>query len=483
MAFFLIISFVVLLMASLVALLSKRFPQWQLSWRIVLFCAGCAILLAAVLPRLLLSWANLEMTVVILFACAVGGAWAAAKLPDCMPVMSAAAASPGLAETSILPVAVSEKQQQEAPVVQLRMDRQERPLPKPKKEELQEQPLATRKKKAPKVQKKEPAVAGTLAADTAGEERLPIKRKKKAPVRAKNMDIAAPQKAIEPVTIKMPEAEPVTSAITETAIEPATAKMPKAEPETSATTETAIEPAVAKMSEAEPEKPATTETTIESAMAKMPQAEPEKPATTETAIEPAMAKMSEAEPEKPATTAAVIAEEPMAVAEELPAVLEVAVTASLAKEPKEISAKKELDVLEKTEEIPAAFANVDACLEEAWRFRENGSWQTAQKVLQTGITQFADDEELPFLLIEEGALLKRYGCWEEAIAALEAALALPQVRRQPVWQKDIQQTLGYLQIFLGVLRQFKLESVAPEAVPASVLEKVEAIYQQWRSRQ
>ena len=438
-AFFLIISFVVLLMASLVALLSKRFPQWQLSWRIVLFCAGCAILLAAVLPRLLLSWANLEMTVVILFACAVGGAWAAAKLPDCMPVMSAAAASPGLAETSILPVAVSEKQQQEAPVVQLRMDRQERPLPKPKKEELQEQPLATRKKKAPKVQKKEPAVAGTLAADTAGEERLPIKRKKKAPVRAKNMDIAAPQKAIEPVTIKMPEAEPVTSAITETAIEPATAKMPKAEPETSA--------------------------------------------TTETAIEPAMAKMSEAEPEKPATTAAVIAEEPMAVAEELPAVLEVAVTASLAKEPKEISAKKELDVLEKTEEIPAAFANVDACLEEAWRFRENGSWQTAQKVLQTGITQFADDEELPFLLIEEGALLKRYGCWEEAIAALEAALALPQVRRQPVWQKDIQQTLGYLQIFLGVLRQFKLESVAPEAVPASVLEKVEAIYQQWRSRQ
>ena len=173
----------------------------------------------------------------------------------------------------------------------------------------------------------------------------------------------------------------------------------------------------------------------------------------------------------------------MAVAEELPAVLEVAVTASLAKEPKEISAKKELDVLEKTEEIPAAFANVDACLEEAWRFRENGSWQTAQKVLQTGITQFADDEELPFLLIEEGALLKRYGCWEEAIAALEAALALPQVRRQPVWQKDIQQTLGYLQIFLGVLRQFKLESVAPEAIPASVLEKVEAIYQQWRSRQ
>ena len=417
-AFFLIISFVVLLMASLVALLGKKFPQWQLSWRTVLFCAGCAIVLAAVLPRLLLSWANLEMTVVILFACAVGGAWAAAKLPDCMPVMSAAAASPGLAETSILPVAVSEKQQQEAPVVQLRMDRQERPLPKPKKEELQEQPLATRKKKAPKVQKKEPAVAGTLAADTAGEERLPIKRKKKAPVRAKNMDIAAPQKAIEPVTIKMPEAEPETSA--------------------------------------------TTETTIEPAMAKMPQAEPEKPAT---------------------TAAAVIAEEPMAVAEELPAVLEVAVTASLAKEPKEISAKKELDVLEKTEEIPAAFANVDACLEEAWRFRENGSWQTAQKVLQTGITQFADDEELPFLLIEEGALLKRYGCWEEAIAALEAALALPQVRRQPVWQKDIQQTLGYLQIFLGVLRQFKLESVAPEAVPASVLEKVEAIYQQWRSRQ
>ena len=461
-AFFLIISFVVLLMASLVALLSKRFPQWQLSWRIVLFCAGCAILLAAVLPRLLLSWANLEMTVVILFACAVGGAWAAAKLPDCMPVMSAAASSPGLAETSILPVAVSEKQQQEAPVVQLRMDRQERPLPKPKKEELQEQPLATRKKKAPKVQKKEPVVAGTLAADPAGEERLPIKRKKKAPVRAKNMDIAAPQKAIEPVTIKMPEAEPVTSAITETAIEPATAKMP----------------------EAEPEKPATTETTIEPAMAKMPETEPEKPATTEIAIESAMAKMPQAEPEKPATTAAaVIAEEPMAVAEELPAVLEVAVTASLAKEPKEISAKKELDVLEKTEEIPAAFANVDACLEEAWRFRENGSWQTAQKVLQTGITQFADDEELPFLLIEEGALLKRYGCWEEAIAALEAALALPQVRRQPVWQKDIQQTLGYLQIFLGVLRQFKLESVAPEAVPASVLEKVEAIYQQWRSRQ
>ena len=376
-AFFLIISFIVLLMAFLVALLSKRFPQWQLSWKIVLFCAGCAILLAAVLPRLLLSWANLEMTVAILFVCAVGGAWAAAKLPDCMPVMSAAAVSPVAAEASVFSLTVSEKQQEEANTGEFWMDRQ-----------------------------KEPAVAGALAADPAGEERLPIRRKKKAPVRAKNLDNAAPQTAIEPVTIKMPEAEPEKSAIIETAIEPVTAKMPEAEPEKTAT---------------------------------------------------------------------------IAAAEDLPAAS--ALASSMTEEPKEISAPEKPDFVEKTEEIPAAFVNVDACLEEAWRFREAGSWQTAQQVLQAGITQFADDEELPFLLIEEGALLKRYGRWEEAIAALEAALALPQVRRQPVWQKDIQQTLGYLQIFLGVLRQLKLEAVAPEAIPASVLDKVEAIYQQWRSRQ
>ena len=421
-AFFLIISFVVLLMASLVALLSKRFPQWQLSWRIVLFCAGCAILLAAVLPRLLLSWANLEMTVAILFVCAVGGAWAAAKLPDCMPVMSAAAVSPVAAEASAFSLTVSEKQQEEANTGEFWMDRQKEPLPK--KEETQEQSLAIRKKKALKAPKKEPAVAGALAADPAGEERLPIRRKKKAPVRAKNMDNAAPQTAIEPVTIKMPEAEHETSPITETTIEPATAKMPETSP--------------------------ITETTIELATAKMPEAEPEKTAT-------------------------------IAAAEDLPAAS--ALASSMTEEPKEISAPEKPDFVEKTEEIPAAFVNVDACLEEAWRFREAGSWQTAQQVLQAGITQFADDEELPFLLIEEGALLKRYGRWEEAIAALEAALALPQVRCQPVWQKDIQQTLGYLQIFLGVLRQLKLEAVAPEAIPASVLDKVEAIYQQWRSRQ
>ena len=422
MAFFLIISFIVLLMASLVALLSKRFPQWQLSWKIVLFCAGCAILLAAVLPRLLLSWANLEMTVAILFVCAVGGAWAAAKLPDCMPVMSAAAVSPVAAEASVFSLTVSEKQQEEANTGEFWMDRQKEPLPK--KEETQEQSLAIRKKKALKAPKKDPAVAGALAADPAGEERLPIRRKKKAPVRAKNLDNAAPQTAIEPVTIKMPEAEHETSPITETTIEPATAKMPETSP--------------------------ITETTIELATAKMPEAEPEKTAT-------------------------------IAAAEDLPAAS--ALASSMTEEPKEISAPEKPDFVEKTEEIPAAFVNVDACLEEAWRFREAGSWQTAQQVLQAGITQFADDEELPFLLIEEGALLKRYGRWEEAIAALEAALALPQVRRQPVWQKDIQQTLGYLQIFLGVLRQLKLEAVAPEAIPASVLDKVEAIYQQWRSRQ
>ena len=403
-AFFLIISFIVLLMAFLVALLSKRFPQWQLSWKIVLFCAGCAILLAAVLPRLLLSWANLEMTVAILFVCAVGGAWAAAKLPDCMPVMSAAAVSPVAAEASAFSLTVSEKQQEEANTGEFWMDRQKEPLPK--KEETQEQSLAIRKKKALKAPKKEPAVAGALAADPAGEERLPIRRKKKAPVRAKNLDNAAPQTAIEPVTIKMPEAEHETSPITETTIELATAKMPEAEPEKTAT---------------------------------------------------------------------------IAAAEDLPAAS--ALASSMTEEPKEISAPEKPDFVEKTEEIPAAFVNVDACLEEAWRFREAGSWQTAQQVLQAGITQFADDEELPFLLIEEGALLKRYGRWEEAIAALEAALALPQVRCQPVWQKDIQQTLGYLQIFLGVLRQLKLEAVAPEAIPASVLDKVEAIYQQWRSRQ
>ena len=421
-AFFLIISFIVLLMAFLVALLSKRFPQWQLSWKIVLFCAGCAILLAAVLPRLLLSWANLEMTVAILFVCAVGGAWAAAKLPDCMPVMSAAAVSPVAAEASVFSLTVSEKQQEEANTGEFWMDRQKEPLPK--KEETQEQSLAIRKKKALKAPKKEPAVAGALAADPAGEERLPIRRKKKAPVRAKNMDNAAPQTAIEPVTIKMPEAEHETSPITETTIEPATAKMPETSP--------------------------ITETTIELATAKMPEAEPEKTAT-------------------------------IAAAEDLPAAS--ALASSMTEEPKEISAPEKPDFVEKTEEIPAAFVNVDACLEEAWRFREAGSWQTAQQVLQAGITQFADDEELPFLLIEEGALLKRYGRWEEALAALEAALALPQVRCQPVWQKDIQQTLGYLQIFLGVLRQLKLEAVAPEAIPASVLDKVEAIYQQWRSRQ
>ena len=101
----------------------------------------------------------------------VGGAWAAAKLPDCMPVMSAAAVSPVAAEASVFSLTVSEKQQEEANAGEFWMDRQEKPLPK--KEETQEQSLAIRKKKAPK---KEPAVAGALAADPAGEERLPMVR-------------------------------------------------------------------------------------------------------------------------------------------------------------------------------------------------------------------------------------------------------------------------------------------------------------------
>nr|WP_320145846.1 hypothetical protein [uncultured Anaeromusa sp.] len=395
--FFLIISFIVLLLASLVALLSKKIPQWQLPWRIVLFCAGCAILLAAVLPRLLLSWANLEMTIAILFACAVGGAWAAATLPDYMPAVSAATALPVASETSILPVTVTEQQQQESTVAQFRRDVPEKPLPK--KEELQEQPFAARKKKPPKIQKKEPVATGVLRASSAGENRLPAKRKKQTQTMEKSV-VADTSLAMVPV------AEPVT--------------------------------------------------------AKLPNLEPEKTAPS-------------------AVDAATVAVESIAVSEDVPAAS--TVDSSLAEDPQEISAPENLDLAEKTEKIPTTFVNVDACLEDAWSFREAGSWQSAQKVLQAGLAQFADDEDLPFLLIEEGALLKRYGHWEEAIAALEAALALPQVSQQPVWQKDIQQTLGYLQIFLGVLRQLKLEAVAPEAIPASVLEKVETIYQQWRSRQ
>ncbi len=394
MAFFLIISFVVLLMASLVALLSKKFPQWQLSWRNVLFCAGCAILLAAVLPRLLLSWANLEMTFVILFVCAVGGAWTAAKLPGCMPVMSAVTVLP-VADAAVLdqpsPSPAEEKQQAEAVGAQFVMDKQERPLPK--KEDVQGNPLATRKKGTPKRNKQEVAVDGALGASLVDEKRLRAKRKKPAQIVEKRVEAVA-------------------------------------------------SPAVV------------------------------------TAAEPVAVRLSKAEPEKSATTTAVAATAvaPIAVSEEP--------TVPLPEEPKEISETEQLEFAEQAEEeFPAAFASVDACLEEAWKFREAGSWQTAQKVLQAGLAQFVDDEELPFLLIEEGALLKRYGRWEEAIRALQAALALPQVSQQPVWQKDIQQTLGYLQIFLGVLRQLKLETVAPEAIPASVLEKVETIYQQWRSRQ
>ena len=395
-AFFLIISFVVLLMASLVALLSKRFPQWQLSWRIVLFCAGCAILLAAVLPRLLLSWANLEMTVAVLFICAVGGAWAAAKLPECMPVMSPAVASPAMAEASILPIAsVGEKQQEDSQLAQVREDdKQEKPLSK--KEERQRKSLATKKNKASKVVNKETVAVESVKANTVGEKPLPAKPKKPAPIAKKSVEAVESQAigtALEPVMIKMPETEP--------------------------------------------EKSAATGDVTES-----------------------------------------VAADSVVVSEDMPAAVVPEAEAS-----EESSSQETVESFKKTEEIPTTFVNVDACLEEAWRFREAGSWKTAQQVLQAGIAQFADDEELPFLLIEEGALLKRYGCWDEAIAALETALALPQVKSQPVWQKDIQQTLGYLQIFLGVLRQLKLEAVAPEAIPASVLERVEAVYQQWRSRQ
>lgn len=395
-AFFLIILFVVLLLACLVALLSRKFPQWQLSWRIVLFCAGCAILLAAVLPRLLLSWANLEMTVAVLFICAVGGAWAAAKLPECMPVMSPAVASPVMAEASILPIAsVGEKQQEDSQLAQVREDdKQEKPLSK--KEEKQRKSLATKKNKASKVVNKETVAVESVKANTVGEKPLPAKPKKPAPIAKKSVE------AVESQTIG-----------------------------------TALEPVMIKMPETEPEKPAATGDVTES-----------------------------------------VAADSVVVSEDLPAAAVPEAEAS-----KESSSQETVESFKKTEEIPTTFVNVDACLEEAWRFREAGSWKTAQQVLQAGIAQFADDEELPFLLIEEGALLKRYGCWDEAIAALETALALPQVKSQPVWQKDIQQTLGYLQIFLGVLRQLKLEAVAPEAIPASVLERVEAVYQQWRSRQ
>ncbi len=400
-AFFLIISFVVLLMASLVALLGKKFPQWQLSWRTVLFCAGCAIVLAAVLPRLLLSWANLEMTFVILVACAVGGAWMAAKLPGCMPAMSAVAVLP-VADASILdqssPSPVEEKQQEEPAIAQFVMDKPERPLPA--QEEVQGDLLATRKKTASKIQKEEVATTGAAGANLADKKRLRTKRKTPAQIVEKRVEAVASPSVV-------------------TAAEPETTQLP------------------------------------------------------------------ETEPKKMATTSVVVAAEvdPIVVSEEFTAPMPV-VESSLSEEPQEISATEKLEFAEQAEEeIPAAFTSVDACLEEAWKFREAGSWQTAQKVLQAGLAQFVDDEELPFLLIEEGALLKRYGRWEEAIAALQAALALPQVRQQSVWQKDIQQTLGYLQIFLGVLRQLKLETVAPEAIPASVLEKVETIYQQWRSRQ
>ena len=395
-AFFLIILFVVLLLACLVALLSRKFPQWQLSWRIVLFCAGCAILLAAVLPRLLLSWANLEMTVAVLFICAVGGAWAAAKLPECMPVMSPAVASPAMAEASILPIAsVGEKQQEDSQLAQVREDdKQEKPLSK--KEERQRKSLATKKNKASKVVNKETVAVESVKANTVGEKPLPAKPKKPAPIAKKSVEAVESQAigtALEPVMIKMPETEP--------------------------------------------EKSAATGDVTES-----------------------------------------VAADSVVVSEDMPAAVVPEAEAS-----EESSSQETVESFKKTEEIPTTFVNVDACLEEAWRFREAGSWKTAQQVLQAGIAQFADDDELPFLLIEEGALLKRYGCWDEAIAALETALALPQVKSQPVWQKDIQQTLGYLQIFLGVLRQLKLEAVAPEAIPASVLERVEAVYQQWRSRQ
>lgn len=127
------------------------------------------------------------------------------------------------------------------------------------------------------------------------------------------------------------------------------------------------------------------------------------------------------------------------------------------------------------------FATVDDCLGKAWQYRESGAWQKARQILLAGEAQFATDEDLPFLLLQQAALLKRYGRWLEAVAVLQRAAALPQVRQQAAWVREVQQMTAFLQILHRLLQEQGLASCAPEAIPAPLMEQAEAAYKRWRS--
>lgn len=505
----------------IVYVVSNKLFSVRIQWKPLFWCAGCALFISIVLPRIVVGTLGITATLILLAVCAIlfayfiayhydmehanqtqsttepalpepdyGKVPAAATATPPVPVLSSAAsisAQPQVLEPAGLAVCKEADKSSMSPVYSASpiVKKKETVHLKPGTQEPL--PNSTALAKAVRQQETKPTIVPTKAVPAA----MPTKKVQPPPAvsLAKPPAAAVLAKPTKPnLSTTKPSLKPTLNKPLEVPPKPAVAAATTTKP-----TNVVALPIKAPLVAAEPAKKQATSKTA------APSRQPEPAALVAVTAESAPAiKMGEQRQPQPAippvvaadvkTPAAQALNQPVTASQEIVPLPEKGVeqvstdTVAMAlKEPKPQESPLKPSISPALAKRISTITDLDNLLDIAFEQKEEKNAAGALLVFRRALQLYPDSDAAPFLVMEIGTLLKNLGAYDEAIQVFADGRNTTALKQDATLDQEFISTIAYLRIIKNILLDHRLGLMPFAAIPDPIMKEIEAEFREWRN--
>ena len=125
--------------------------------------------------------------------------------------------------------------------------------------------------------------------------------------------------------------------------------------------------------------------------------------------------------------------------------------------------------------------NLDELLDYAFEQKEEHNDVQALAAFEQILKLYPDSDAAPYIVIEIGNILKNKGAYDEAIKAFSEGKMLPSSRRKVEFEQEFINTIAYLRIIKNTLVHRRLGLIPFSNIPESVMNEIDAEFREWRN--
>lgn len=124
---------------------------------------------------------------------------------------------------------------------------------------------------------------------------------------------------------------------------------------------------------------------------------------------------------------------------------------------------------------------LDELLEIAFKHKENENTTKAIAAFTKALKLYPECDVVPFLIIEIGTLQKNAGNFDAAINTFSKGRQITSLQDNDVLQKEFIEAIAYLRIIKNILIQNKIDYIRFQDIPADILQQIDEEFAEWRN--